>query len=129
MVIDTSAVMAVLLDEPERGAIEAVMNSQPCCISAVTLVELLIVAEARSGAEGAQIAEGLLARFSVEVLNVGALQSREAIAGWRRFGKGRHRAGLNLGDCFAYAAAVERDEPLLFIGDDFGQTDVVPALT
>jgi len=129
MVIDTSAVMAVLLNEPQRAAIEAAMNADPCCISAVTLVEVLIVAEARAGAEGAQIAEGLLDRFSVEVLAVGVGQAREAIAGWRRFGKGRHRAGLNLGDCFAYAAAIERDEPLLFVGQDFGLTDVVPALT
>ncbi len=129
MVIDTSAVMAVLLNEPERSAIEAAMNSDQCFMSAVTMVELLIVAEARAGAEGAQIAEGLLDRFSVETLTIGAAQAREAVAGWRRFGKGRHRAGLNLGDCFAYAAAIERDEPLLFIGQDFGQTDVVSALT
>ena len=129
MVIDTSAVMAVLLNEPERNAIEAVMNAQPCCISAVTMVELLIVAEARSGAEGAQIVEGLLDRFSVEVLMVGGAQAREAIAGWRRFGKGRHRASLNLGDCFAYAAAIERGESLLFVGHDFEHTDVVAALT
>lgn len=129
MVIDTSAMMAVLLNEPQRSAIEAALNAHSCFISAVTMMELLMVAEARAGAEGAQIAEGILDRFSVEVLVVDAAQAREAIAGWRRFGKGRHPAGLNFGDCFAYAAAIERDEPLLFVGRDFEQTDVVPALT
>ncbi|MBI4883451.1 MAG: type II toxin-antitoxin system VapC family toxin [Actinobacteria bacterium] len=129
MVIDTSAVMAVLLDEPLRPAIEAALNSEPCCISAVTVVELLIVAEARAGVEGARIVESLLDRFSVEVIAVDAPQAREAINGWRRFGKGRHRAGLNLGDCFAYAAAIDRSEPLLFVGSDFSQTDVVSAMT
>jgi len=128
MVIDTSAVMAVLLDEPERSAIEAALNKEPCSISAVTLVELLIVAEARAGVEGARIVEALLDRLAVEVLDVGAAQAREAISGWRRFGRGRHSAHLNLGDCFAYASAIERGESLLFVGNDFSQTDVASAL-
>jgi ribonuclease VapC len=128
VVVDTSAIMAVLLDEPQRPAIEAALNNGSASISAVTLVELLIVAEGRAGAEGARIAEALLERFAIDVVPVDTTQAREAIPGWRRFGSGRHPASLNLGDCFSYAAAILRGEQLLFVGNNFAQTDVVPAL-
>jgi ribonuclease VapC len=129
MVIDTSAVMAVLLDEPKREALEVLLRAGPCRMSGATRVELTMVAEGRAGAEGSQIADELLARFSVEIRWVDERLARSAINGWRRFGKGRHPAGLNFGDCFSYALAIELDEPLLFVGDDFSQTDVEPALT
>jgi ribonuclease VapC len=129
MVIDTSAVMAVLLGEPLRAAMESLLDSEPCRISAATRVELAIVAEGRAGVEGARIAEEFLERFDVEVHPVDARIARTAINGWCRFGKGRHPAGLNFGDCFAYALAIELNEPLLFVGDDFSKTDIEPALS
>lgn len=129
MVIDTSAVMAVLMGEPQRGAIESQLEAGPCRISAATRVELALVAEGRSGAEGARIADELLERFDVEVYPVDARMARTAINGWRRYGKGRHPAGLNLGDCFSYALAIELSESLLFVGEDFSKTDVESALS
>ena len=128
MVVDTSAAMAVLLSEASRPSIEALLHGLPCRMSAATKVELLMVAEGRAGVEGGQIAQELLDRFEIEVVAVDDRQVRVAISGWRRYGKGRHAAGLNFGDCFSYALAIELDEPLLFVGDDFSQTDVVPAL-
>ncbi|MDP9464927.1 MAG: type II toxin-antitoxin system VapC family toxin [Actinomycetota bacterium] len=129
MVIDTSAVMAVLLGEPQRAALESLLVSGPCRMSAVTRVELAMVTEGRAGAEGARIADEFLERFDVDVRSVDALIARSAINAWRRFGKGRHPAGLNFGDCFSYALAIELGEPLLFVGGDFSKTDVDPALT
>jgi ribonuclease VapC len=129
MVIDTSAVMAVLLGEPQRAAMESLLDSEPCRMSSATRVELAIVAEGRAGAEGARIADEFLERFDVDVRPVDARIARIAINGWRRFGKGRHPAGLNFGDCFAYALAIELNEPLLFVGDDFSKTDIEPALS
>jgi ribonuclease VapC len=128
MVIDTSAVMAVLLNEPQRGAIESQLETGPCRISAATRVELALVAEGRAGPEGARIADELLERFDVEVHPVDARMARTAINGWRRYGKGRHPAGLNFGNCFSYALAIELSESLLFVGDDFSKTDVESAL-
>jgi ribonuclease VapC len=127
MVVDTSAVMAVLLGEESRASIEALLHQQPCRMSAATKVEVLMVAEGRAGVEGGQIAQELLERFEIEVVAVDDRQVRVALSGWRRYGKGRHPAGLNFGDCFSYALAIELDEPLLFVGDDFSQTDVVSA--
>jgi ribonuclease VapC len=129
MVIDTSAVMAVLLGEPQRGAVESVLVSGSCRISAATRVELALVAEGRVGAEGARIAEEFLERFDIDVHPVDERMARTAINGWRRYGKGRHPAGLNFGDCFSYALAIELNEPLLFVGDDFSKTDVESALS
>jgi len=128
MVIDTSAVMAILLGEPQRAALESMLESGPCRMSAATRVELAMVAEGRAGAEGARIAEEFLERFDVGVRSVDVRLARTAINGWRRYGKGRHPAGLNFGDCFSYALAIELGEPLLFVGDDFSKTDVEPAL-
>ena len=94
-----------------------------------TFVELTLVAEGRGGRQASAIAVEFLDRKQVEVLALDAAMARSVVAGWRRFGKGRHPAGLNLGDCFAYGLAMELGAPLLFVGDDFSQTDVVPALT
>ena len=129
IVVDTSAVMAVMLDEPERVRIEQRMgDGSSCVMSSATYVELALVAEGRSGRQASAIVVEFLDRYQVEVLALDAATARSAVAGWRQFGKGRHPAGLNLGDCFAYGLAIELDAPLLFVGDDFSQTDVVPAL-
>ncbi|MDB5375122.1 MAG: PilT protein-like, partial [Belnapia sp.] len=97
-------------------------------ISAATLVEAGILAEGRGGAPLREDMEALLSRARTEVADFTAEHAALAAAGWRRYGKGRHPAGLNLGDCFAYALAQSRGEPLLFKGNDFAQTDVKAAL-
>ena len=124
IVVDSSAVLAVLFDEPERAAVESRLVEGPCVMSAATRVELGIVVEARKGPAGTQLLEELLTRLGVEVLPVDDPQVHEAIVGWRRFGKGRHPAGLNYGDTFSYALARTLGQPLVFVGDDFTQTDV-----
>jgi len=130
MVVDTSAVMALLLGEPAAERIDELLSTADTVrMSAATLVEWMIVVESRKGADGVIRAERLLRRFDVEIVDVAEPVARLAIDGWRRFGKGRHRAGLNYGDCFAYALAIENDEPLLYVGTDFAQTDVTSALT
>ena len=129
MIVDTSAIMALLLKEPEASAFGTALAEQPrTAISTATLVELCMVAEGRAGAAVWAEVEALLAGAGVEVVPFTAGQAALAREGWRRFGKGRHPAGLNLGDCFAYALARERGEPLLFKGEDFARTDVRRAL-
>lgn len=125
MVIDTSALVAILRNEPERRsfteAIEAADNRK---ISAATFVEVSIVLEARYGAEGVRDLDLLCAKAGLVVTSVDAAQAELARRAWRLFGKGRHAAGLNYGDCFAYALAVSLDDNLLFKGADFAATDV-----
>ena len=129
MIVDTSAMMALLAKEPEASAFGAALAEQPrAAISAATLVELCMVAESRAGAAAWAEVERLMADAAIEVAPVTAGQAALAREGWRRFGKGRHPAGLNLGDCFAYALARERGEPLLFKGEGFARTDVRRAL-
>lgn len=125
MVIDTSALVAILRDEPERRAfIDAIDAADVRLLSAATFVEIAIVVEARHGAEGARAMDLFLARAAVEIVPVDLDQARTARDAFVRFGRGRHRAGLNYGDCFSYALAQERGEPLLFKGEDFTHTDI-----
>lgn len=125
VVVDTSAVMAVLLDEPDRGRVEAILLGEACAMSAPTRVELGIVVEARTGPPGTVLLDELLARTGIDVVPVDAGQATEAVACWRRFGKGRHPAGLNFGDVFPYALAHHLGVPLLFVGQDFSRTDIM----
>ena len=125
MVIDTSALVAILQDEPERGALSDAIPTAPSRrLSAATLVEAGIVMEGRHGEGGASRLDGLLDQVRVEVVPVAAAHVGLARGAFRRFGKGRHPAGLGYGDCFSYALAAALAEPLLFVGDDFGRTDV-----
>jgi ribonuclease VapC len=125
MVIDASAIGAILFNEPEAAAFEQKIADDPIrLLSAATLVEATIIIESRLGGAGSREFELWLVRAGVEVVAVDAEQADIACRGWRRFGKGRHPASLNYGDCFTYALAVARDEPLLFKGDDFATTDV-----
>jgi ribonuclease VapC len=125
VVLDTSALLAILFDEPERRAFtESIEAADACLMSAATYVEASIVIEARFGTAGLHDLDRLLERAAVTVEPVDATQAREARRAWSRFGKGRHEAGLNLGDCFSYALAATRGRPLLFKGDDFGRTDI-----
>jgi ribonuclease VapC len=125
MVLDTSALLAILQDEPERRAFnEAIEAAESLSLSVASLVEVSIVIEARYGAEGVRHLDRLLDRAAVRVVPVDLEQGQLARQAFSRFGKGRHAAGLNFGDCFAYALAQALAEPLLCKGDDFSRTDV-----
>jgi len=125
IVVDTSAIVAVLFGEPGGDAIAQRLAASPCVMSAATRVELGIVIEARIGAAGTQLLEEVLTRVNMQIEPVDARLADEALVCWRRFGKGRHDAGLNLGDTFSYALARRMGQPLLFVGDDFSRTDVL----
>lgn len=125
MVIDTSAIVAILGMEPESARLAQAIEADPSrLISAVTLVEAGIVIESRYGAAGGRELDLLVAKAGFQVESVTAEQSDLAREAWRRFGKGRHSASLNFGDCFSYALARISGEPLLYKGDDFSYTDV-----
>jgi ribonuclease VapC len=125
MVLDTSALLAVLLNEPEAAALARAIEADPVrLLSAANLVETGIVIEARVGEPGGRELDLLLHKAGIEVVPVDAAQAELGRHAYREFGKGRHAAGLNYGDCFAYALALSTGEPLLFKGDDFSKTDV-----
>jgi ribonuclease VapC len=129
MVIDTSAIIAILLDEPERAAFDRHIEADPVrLVSAVGRVEAGMVIETRKGVAGRSRLDRFLQLIATDIVAVTPEQAEMALEAFRRFGKGRHRAGLNIGDCFAYAAAKATGEKLLFKGDDFTQTDILPAL-
>lgn len=129
MVVDTSALLAILLDEPERRAFtEAIEAAASCSVSVATVLETTMVVQSRFGADGVEHLDQLLETAGFELVLVDAPQLRLARQAFSRYGKGRDPAGLNYGDCFAYALARSLDEPLLFKGDDFSRTDVVPAV-
>jgi len=126
MVLDTSALLAILLGEPERRTFaESIEAAERRLLSAANFVETSMILESRHGADGVGALDRLLAAAGIEIAAVDAAQAREAREAFRRFGIGRHRAALNFGDCFAYALAKCRSEPLLFKGNDFSETDVL----
>ena len=126
MVFDTSALLAILFDEPERRAFtEAIEATEVRLLSAASFVEASMILETRHGAEGVRALDRLLAAASIEIIPVDLPQAHAAREAFRQFGKGRHPAGLNFGDCFSYALAKGRSEPLLFKGGDFSQTDIL----
>ncbi len=125
MVLDSSALLALLLNEPEAPAFRLALEADPVrLLSAANLVETAIVIEARVGEAGGRELDLLIHKAAIEVVAVDAGQADLARHAYRQFGKGRHLAGLNYGDCFAYALAQSAGEPLLFKGDDFSKTDV-----
>ncbi|HJZ71466.1 MAG TPA: type II toxin-antitoxin system VapC family toxin [Vicinamibacterales bacterium] len=125
MVLDTSALLALLLDEPEAEAFRAAVEEDSTrLVSAATLLETALVIEARKGEPGGRELDTLIQKADVVVVPVDADHVAEARRAYRRFGKGRHAAGLNFGDVFAYALARTAGEPLLFKGDDFAKTDI-----
>jgi ribonuclease VapC len=128
VVVDTSALVAVLLAEPERDRfIELLADADDPLISAATFVEASIVMLAKTGENGVADLDELLATAAVRPVAVDSTQAQMARDAFARFGKGRGRAGLNFGDCFAYALAKATGRPLLFKGTDFAATDVTPA--
>ncbi|GIW41371.1 MAG: ribonuclease VapC [Candidatus Binatia bacterium] len=125
MVIDTSALLAIFQNEPERRVFnEAIENAASCVMSAATFVETSIVIEARYGAEGLRYLDLFLSKAGIELVAVDGQQAHVARHAYFRFGKGRHAAGLNFGDCFSYALAKVLDVPLLYKGADFARTDI-----
>ncbi|MBA3289555.1 MAG: type II toxin-antitoxin system VapC family toxin [Acidimicrobiia bacterium] len=125
MVIDTSALVAVVFDEPERAAFADAIAADPRrLVSATNMLESMIVVEARRGAAAARELDLLIHHAAIATVAVTEPQVALARGAWRQFGKGRHPAALNLGDCFAYALARHSGEPLLFKGADFALTDV-----
>lgn len=129
MVVDSSALVAILLGEPDgERFVRAISEDGRALVSTATLVETTIVAETRKGETAGRELDLFLHRAGVAVVAVDAVQADEARRAWRRFGKGRHPAQLNFGDCFSYALAISAGEPLLYKGGDFARTDVIPAL-
>jgi len=128
VVLDTSAILAVLFAEAERDRFIALLaDDDDPVLSAATLVEASIVVQARTGDDGVVDLDELLAVAGVRCVAVDVTQAQLAREAFARFGKGRAPAGLNLGDCFSYALAKAMDRPLLFKGADFVRTDVTPA--
>jgi ribonuclease VapC len=128
MVVDTSALLAILLDEPDRATfIDRLADAEDPLISAASLLEASIVMHAKTGAPGVGDLDELLGAAAVRCVAVDRAQAHVAREAYARYGKGHAPAGLNFGDCFSYALAQVTGRPLLFNGDDFGLTDVAPA--
>lgn len=129
MVLDSSAVLAILFDEPERRTFtSAIERDHRRLMSPANLLEAALIVESRRGEPAGRELDLLLHRADVQFIPVDIEQVKLARSAWRRFGKGRHAAGLNFGDCFAYALAAASDEPLLFKGQDFVRTDIASAV-
>jgi ribonuclease VapC len=128
MIIDTSALVGLLDQEAEAERLaRAVAAAQERMLSAANLVETGIVMQVRRGDDAARDLDLLLAKLKIDIIPVSGKQADLARKAFQRFGRGRHPARLNFGDCFAYALAKDSSRPLLFIGKDFSQTDIAVA--
>jgi ribonuclease VapC len=129
IVIDTSAIVALLSNETDADLYEAaIAGAEESCISAASALECTFVLESRYGDVGSQKLDQLFLEQGIAVIPFDEEQLRLARAAFRRFGRGRHPARLNFGDCFAYGLAKQLTAPLLFKGEDFRQTDIESAL-
>jgi ribonuclease VapC len=126
--VDASALVAVVLGEPDAERYLDALEAGSARLSLVSFVEAGMVVEARQGPDAARDLQILVDGTIDHLVPVDADHAHAAVNGWRRFGKGRHPAGLNFGDCFSYAVARLAGLPLLFKGDDFTQTDIASAL-
>jgi ribonuclease VapC len=125
MVIDTSAVLAILQNEPERRAFnEAIEAAESRSLSAASFVETSMIVESRYGSDGMRDLDLFIAKAQIELIAVDVEQAHLARQAFRQFGKGRHPAGLTFGDCFSYALARALSDPLLYKGADFGKCDI-----
>lgn len=125
--VDTSALVAIVFGESDAETLLEVIQREVTLLSAANLLEAAIVVEARQGLDAARDLDLLVSGAIHEIVPVDEGQIAAGVQAWRRFGKGRHAAGLNVGDCFAYALAKTRDAPLLFTGENFTQTDLPAA--
>ena len=129
MILDTSALIAILFAEPDAETFaNAISAADTCRVSAATFVEVAIVVEAQTKGRGGRALDSLLRRANVVIEPVTEEQAHLARDAYTEYGKGRHRATLNVGDCFSYALAKVTGEPLLFKGNDFKKTDVAAAI-
>jgi ribonuclease VapC len=129
MVIDTSAIVAILFGEPEARAFAHAIDRDPMrLMSAVSVLEATMVVESELGEAGGRELDLLLHRAGIEVIGFPSERLDAARHALRAYGRGRHPAGLNFGDCFSYALAKSTGQPLLFKGDDFARTDVEACL-
>ena len=129
MIVDSSALLAILFREPDAPQFEqAVATTPDCRMSVANALEASIVVEGRGGVAAGDELDAFLEAAGIGLAPVTAEHLVAARRAWRRFGKGNHPAGLNFGDCFAYALAEASGEPLLFKGDDFARTDILSAL-
>ncbi len=125
MVLDTSALLAILQNEAERASfITNIVEAPVCRISAASYVEAGIVMQSRNGRAGLHQLMLFLSRANVSIEPVDKEQAELALEAYHRYGKGRHKAALNYGDCFSYALASAKEEPLLYKGTDFSLTDL-----
>jgi len=128
MVVDTSALVSMLIGEPDAPNFARLLRNAPQKrISAANYVELQIVMLRRTGENDPALARDIVERAAIDVVPVSKPQADLAAEAYRTYGKGRHRAALNFGDCFAYALAKQLDAPLLYKGTDFAATDITPA--
>ncbi len=128
MILDTSALVAILYREPEAARFAQIIHdADNCRISVANHVELSMVIARQLGPEGMRQAEAFFRRAGIAIEPVTIDHGELARQAFLDFGKGRHKAALNFGDCFAYALAKATGEPLLFKGNDFGLTDIEPA--
>lgn len=128
MIIDTSAILAILFGEADAARYEdAIAAASPRRMSAVAVLEAAMVIEGRGGAQAGLELDALLERAAIELVPVTSEQVAVARQAWRQFGKGKHPARLNFGDCLAYALAKVTGEPLLYKGADFMRTDIETA--
>ena len=125
MILDSSTLLAIVFREPgHEELLGSIRDAEIVAAGAPTLTETGIVLEARLGDRAPGLLERLLDELGVQEISFGSVHWREALEAFRRFGKGRHPAALNLGDCMTYAAARLTGEPLLCVGDDFPRTDL-----
>ena len=128
IVVDSSALVAIVFNEPDAGRLLAPLRENHAAITTASLVEASIVVEARHGLDGGRDLDRLIELRINTFIDVDRAVARAAVSAWRRFGKGRHPASLDFGDCFSYAAASLTASPLLFIGNHFAQTDIASVL-
>ena len=127
MIVDTSALLAVLFREDEAQRFEALIAASSCRMSVANVLEAALVVEGRGGRQAGDALDEFLAVAEIAATPISTDQLEVARNAWRRYGKGNHPAALNFGDCFAYALARAENEPLLFKGNDFAQTDIAAA--
>jgi ribonuclease VapC len=128
MTLDSSALVAILFAEPGYlGLVDRILETDNVRVGAPTVVETSLVFAGRRGARSAESVEGLIAELGVSVVPFGETEWHLAVEAFRRFGRGRHPAALNYGDCLAYATAQAAHDTLLFVGEDFARTDIAPA--
>ncbi|MPZ31284.1 MAG: PIN domain-containing protein [Rhodospirillales bacterium] len=129
MVVDSSALIAIYLDEPEKAAFALmIVSADGPCIGAPNFLEASMIAETRNGEAGCRELDRIAANLGLRIASFDATHIQAAREAFRRYGKGRHRAGLNFGDCCAYALAKALEMPLLFKGNDFALTDLKRAV-